>query len=383
MSRTKGRFKKKNGFFKQWMLDFSYSFKQLFRNKKILVISEKGITSVPMTSRFQAMIVLAVMSAMLWFSYSTGKYFAYEGVISEKDREIWSTSLDNESLQYQLTDLHENLSDLNQYFTSIQAFDQVKGASSGQEVAASEVNAEVSDDGYLESEDIATDSRKLLLEIRKKVHARIKSIESLIEMTGLNLKEVASNNPKLEQMLAEVRPTLFEETALGGPYEPVDLTEEPFERELLQGDIAYLLELEKLLHSYPLASPIQRYYVSSHYGRRVDPVRHTSAMHGGIDLVGAHKGKVNASAPGTVIHARRYGAYGNFVEIDHGNGITTRYGHLSRVLVRKGQKVARGDVIGLQGNTGRSTGSHLHYEVRFNNKTINPKYFLKAGTYVF
>lgn len=388
MSRNKGRFKRKNGRWKQGLETLAHIFKQCFRNKKILVISEKGITSVPVSARFQAGIVIISMTAMLWVSYSTGKYFAYEEVISEKDREIWSTSLDNESLQYQLSDLHQNLSDLNKYFTNLQNFDQVKGANSGTEVAASEVvsgdalevaNAEHE---HLENEDIATDSRKILMKIRQKVLARIKSIESVLEMTGLDLDEVASNNEDLKRLIAEAKES-SSGTAQGGPFVPLDFDAASFDREVLQTDVAYLMKLEELLHSYPLASPISRYYVSSNFGRRIDPVRRTRAMHNGIDLVGGHKAKVAASAPGVVTYARRYGAYGNFVEIDHGSGITTRYGHLNRILVKKGQEVKRGELIGLQGNTGRSTGSHLHYEVRFNNKPLNPKYFLKAGTYVF
>lgn len=370
---------------KQWWAKLKLVFNQIFRNKRILIISEKGITSVPMSTRLQASVMLGTMVVMLWVSYSTGKYFAYEEVISEKDREIWSTSLDNESLQYQLSDLHENLSDLNQYFENVQQFDQVRGVSSGQEVARSEIDTDDKEalaSSHSESEHVITDSRKLLLEIRDKVHARIKSIESIIEMTGLKLDEVASHNGTLKQLMAEVR-IGGESTAQGGPYEPADLDADAFNREMLQGDIAYLVELERVLHAYPLAAPLPRYYVSSHYGRRVDPVRRVGAMHRGIDLVGPHKGVVNAPAPGVVKYARRYGAYGNFVEIDHGNGITTRYGHLNRILVRQGQEVKRGERIGLQGNTGRSTGSHLHYEVRFNNNALNPKYFLKAGTYVF
>jgi murein DD-endopeptidase MepM/ murein hydrolase activator NlpD len=77
------------------------------------------------------------------------------------------------------------------------------------------------------------------------------------------------------------------------------------------------------------------------------------------------------------------GAYGRLVEIDHGSGITTKYGHLDRILVREGDVVKRGQLVGLQGNSGRSTGTHLHYEVRLNDQAINPANFLEAGKYVF
>jgi murein DD-endopeptidase MepM/ murein hydrolase activator NlpD len=259
---------------------------------------------------------------------------------------------------------------------------------SGEEVSANEFaasnqgNPGVDHIGHSD-EEIVTDSRKVLMQIRYKVQARIKSIESIIEMTGLKLEEVSSYNPDLKQAMAMATQREDSGFGQGGPFVPVNLSEEHFDREALQEDVVYLLELEKLLHTYPFASPMRRYYVSSNYGRRTDPFRKRQAIHNGIDLVAQRRAEIISPAPGVVSVARKFGAYGNFVEVDHGSGVTTRYGHLDRILVRKGQEVARGELLGLQGNTGRSTGSHLHYEVRFNNKPLDPRHFLKAGSYVF
>ncbi len=92
---------------------------------------------------------------------------------------------------------------------------------------------------------------------------------------------------------------------------------------------------------------------------------------------------IYSPGPGTVIFAGRNGAYGNMVEIDHGLGLTTRYAHMHAISVERGQDVSMGDGIGLVGSTGRSTGPHLHYEVRFNGQPRNPWNFLKAGEHVF
>jgi murein DD-endopeptidase MepM/ murein hydrolase activator NlpD len=103
-------------------------------------------------------------------------------------------------------------------------------------------------------------------------------------------------------------------------------------------------------------------------------------MHPGIDFLAPSGDAVRATAGGTVITADNAGGYGNMVEIDHGNGVTTRYGHLSAILVKVGQIVAKDALIGRIGSTGRSTGPHLHYEVRLDGKAIDPMRYIRAGS---
>ena len=106
-------------------------------------------------------------------------------------------------------------------------------------------------------------------------------------------------------------------------------------------------------------------------------------MHYGLDLTGFKKAKVYATAPGKVVKSGYKGKYGKFIEIDHGDGFKTRYGHLYKTLVKRGQEVKFRQKIGLLGNSGRSTGSHLHYEITHNGKQKNPWHFIKAGKYVY
>ena len=121
----------------------------------------------------------------------------------------------------------------------------------------------------------------------------------------------------------------------------------------------------------------------SAYGFRSDPFNHHAAMHPGIDLSGAYGTPIYATADGTVIRAGwNSGGYGNLVEVDHGRGITTRYGHMSAILVSPGQHVVRGQQVGRMGSTGRSTGNHLHYEVRIDGRAVNPIPFMKSTDYV-
>ncbi|MCW3780812.1 M23 family metallopeptidase [Defluviimonas salinarum] len=136
----------------------------------------------------------------------------------------------------------------------------------------------------------------------------------------------------------------------------------------------YRIAVEKA----PFATPLKTSYrYTSGFGRR------WGRMHEGTDLAGAHGSPILATADGTVIHAGWESGYGNLVKIRHEFGIETRYGHMSKVRVNVGQKVSRGDRIGDMGNTGRSTGTHLHYEVRVNGKAINPMTYIKAANNVF
>ncbi len=136
----------------------------------------------------------------------------------------------------------------------------------------------------------------------------------------------------------------------------------------------YRLAVEKAPFAMPLKTSF-RY--TSGFGRR------WGRMHEGIDMAGALGSPIYATADGTVIHAGWESGYGNLVKIRHEFGIETRYGHLSKVRVEVGQKVSRGDRIGDMGNTGRSTGTHLHYEVRTGGSATNPMTFIKAANNVF
>jgi murein DD-endopeptidase MepM/ murein hydrolase activator NlpD len=116
--------------------------------------------------------------------------------------------------------------------------------------------------------------------------------------------------------------------------------------------------------------------ITSHYGNRADPFSGDAELHLGLDISALFNAQIHAPADGIVLYSERKAAYGNLIILDHGNGLTTRYGHLSRPLVKVGQKVKRGDLIGLVGATGRTTAPHLHYEVRQNDRPVNPRGYL-------
>ncbi len=177
--------------------------------------------------------------------------------------------------------------------------------------------------------------------------------------------------------------------ASGGPEIPLEnmrlegISDPDFTKAFLRASTV-LAELDGLIaavNHVPLAMPVNdaQFDRSSGFGVRMDPFTGRYAFHPGIDFAGPYGSKVISTAAGTVTFAGNRGAYGNMVEIDHGFGIHTRYGHLSRINVRPGMRVPKGTDIGRVGSTGRSTGSHVHYEVLYDDKVRNPNSFIEAG----
>jgi murein DD-endopeptidase MepM/ murein hydrolase activator NlpD len=142
-------------------------------------------------------------------------------------------------------------------------------------------------------------------------------------------------------------------------------------------------ELENVIAKMPLAEPLINAHETSGFGPRRDPFNGRMAFHAGMDLASDYGATVYATAPGTVTYADWKGAYGRLVEIDQGNGFVTRYGHLSAITVKVGQKISFRDVIGRVGSTGRSSGPHLHYEVWYDGIVRDPSRFIEAGHHVF
>lgn len=138
---------------------------------------------------------------------------------------------------------------------------------------------------------------------------------------------------------------------------------------------AYFQDQKSLLASTPSLWPA-RGWVTSDFGSRLDPYTADRVMHQGLDIAAPHGKEVFSPSDGTVVFAGLEGGYGNVIVIDHGYGIKTRYGHLAKILVKSGAKVKRGEKIAAVGNTGRSTGPHLHYEVRVNGIPQNPRKFI-------
>ncbi len=206
---------------------------------------------------------------------------------------------------------------------------------------------------------------------------RIKDAEALIGRLGLNPGRF------MAQSFARTG-TGFTRTGLGGPYVPASdgaAGADPKFAELFV-NWQRVEQLEDAMASLPSFVPARSYTLTSSFGFRYDPFHGRGAQHAGLDMAGAHGEPIYAAAAGRVVRAERYGAYGNTVDIDHGRGILTRYAHLSSINVSVGDRVDMGERIAGMGSTGRSTGTHLHYEVRIDGQPVNPRPFIESSRFL-
>lgn len=205
--------------------------------------------------------------------------------------------------------------------------------------------------------------------VEESMDSRMRRMRGVVGDLGLNLAHLEAAVPR---------------TAMGGPFVPVKLTANagPFEKQLNRINVtrAEMDRLNRTLALVPYRKPvIGEVEFTSGFGVRSDPFLGRPAMHTGLDFRAATGDPVRATAYGKVVSAGWSGGYGRMVEVDHGNGLSTRYGHLSEINVKVGEIVKIGQVVGLVGSTGRSTGPHLHYETRIEGEAVDPQKFLRAG----
>ncbi|HEY2135340.1 MAG TPA: M23 family metallopeptidase, partial [Xanthobacteraceae bacterium] len=209
------------------------------------------------------------------------------------------------------------------------------------------------------------------------------------QTTSLNTLEESydSKVKRMRGVLADLgidRASAASEPATGGPFVPYRIapTATSFERQLHRISIARALadKLTRTMVAVPIRKPVLgEIEETSSFGVRIDPFVGRPAMHTGLDFRGNTGDPIHATASGTVTIAGWSGGYGRMVEVDHGNGLATRYGHMSEIDVKVGQPIKIGQVVGRLGSTGRSTGPHLHYETRIGGEAVDPQKFLRAG----
>ena len=236
--------------------------------------------------------------------------------------------------------------------------------------------------------DFVSYQRSLQLYIQQigEMNARLTDLDNQTErLQGILKKQIVGKQklPKLPKKEKE-----FENQ--GGPFINNNLTEQDVQialqtlmnRMQIREDIfneteSILLKQSVIKDTLPDLYPVSVGYRSSSYGWRIDPMLGVRSFHEGLDFSAAEGDDIKATASGIVIAAGKAPDYGNYVKIKHGGGIETRYAHASKLLVKKGDLVNKDQVIALVGNTGRSTGPHLHYEIRLNGRSLDPRKYLK------
>ncbi|MBT8471830.1 MAG: M23 family metallopeptidase [Marinicaulis sp.] len=225
--------------------------------------------------------------------------------------------------------------------------------------------------------DLYTEQILLFASVEQRAMQEIDELRLVLATTGVSPERL-------------ITPAKISNTALaqGGPFiDPsIDIGSPKYFQRANRAALAVdeLAALQKAINHVPLSSPIvgSRRFTSG-YGIRRDPINGRHSSHHGIDFAAAWASPITATAAGIVRFAGTRSGFGRTVEIDHGNGFVTRYAHMNRISVKAGQKVKLHDKVGELGSSGRSTGPHVHYEILFRKKPMNPSRFIEAGRYVF
>jgi len=372
--------------------------KKILGKKTILMVSKQQIKSYSISPVVQ----IIFLFCFLWLGNIFAKSLAYSSIIEEKSTEIKNLKKANQQFGSEIDSLNLNLQKINNYFISISGYNPKGPETLNQENIDKKVS-NIFGDTSLNNQDkeIATkiaDSNLILDNIKSATVKRINDLEQKLSVTGLVLagnkahlrSQHTDPNDNQNVISLNNKEDLFKKQ--GGPFQDLRrninfITGSKIfnldDKFSIKNELDYLTNLENFISHAPLSAPIKNYYVSSVFGKRTDPIKGILARHEGIDFVGQNEAKIISPSPGKIVFAGKFGTYGNAIIIDHGYGITTRYGHLSKIYVNKGSYVVKDQIIAAQGSTGRSTGQHLHYEVRYNNIPLNPKNFLIAGQQIF
>ena len=218
-----------------------------------------------------------------------------------------------------------------------------------------------------------------LVEAENAAEARLENLRAVLRLTGLSADDLIEDDDMEEQggPLIAIAPTLVDAESGRAP-DPYTARVARIASRLYEAG-----RLERLLTALPTSEPISvPHRRTSPYGDRIDPFTRRWAVHSGMDFGAYRRAPIVAAGPGRIVYAGWRSGYGRCVEIDHGYGFVTRYGHLHEIAVRRGDTVERGQLIGGMGSTGRSTATHLHYELWYDGSHIDPDRFLRAGQYV-
>lgn len=349
------------------------SFIGIFKNKKVIVLSDNNIETREITnfSRFVRLLCIS------WFIFSTVAFFLNTRIQADKNKKIDALKNINTNLKYKIEDLSYVINNMKDYLTTLNFYDRFNQINikdidnTNSTLIASEY---VSEEEYKNIMPILDNLERNISNVEILVNSRVNGLNDVLRELSLedNAKEIYNVNYK-NLDLATNENTILKNSVLVKKGDFINL----------KNNIKYMNFLESFLNSIPIAKPMKNYYISSKFGSRVDPFTKKVKLHKGLDFAGPYNSPIYAPADGTVNVVAKRGGFGNSVEIDHGNNIKTEYAHLTKSLVKVGDTVKRGDKIAIQGNTGRSTGQHLHWEVRVKNKNVDPMKFVKVGEKLF
>ncbi|PAJ72783.1 hypothetical protein CJF42_19465 [Pseudoalteromonas sp. NBT06-2] len=368
------------------MLDWLKNTQKKHLPERQLLIRQNGeVKYVNITGLVQLSLLGLTTLVLIWIIFSSTKYFTLTKKISTTHYNLQQSQqhLDHLKNEYKQKHhaLNEELSQLQQQQLFLQNIldslpqaintdndkSKISSKSQNQTSEPSNTNTYLLNEMDISKNTLAAIKLKqdsIFIQLANQMQKRKSILDNALNSTGITNKMINEN-------------FAINTYAQGGPLYDLSTRATDKQKDIID-QLIELKELETALKNIPVKLPAKNYYISSLYGYRKDPISKRRSMHKGIDMAGWIKTQIFAPASGKVKRAGKNGSYGNFIEIDHLNGFTTRYGHLHKIKVKKGQAITKNDVIGLMGSTGRSTSTHLHYEVMFNKKSINPLRIKKA-----
>jgi murein DD-endopeptidase MepM/ murein hydrolase activator NlpD len=384
--------------------------KPLFSDKEIIFRSGGRAKVFNISSRLQLIVLTVLVCVGAWSAYSYHLYNKSDTIISEKDEELTQTRGAYVDLMTDFVAVHRNISsmfnlidqnkikddsEINRYKQQAQVVeDKIKKITDTADwVDGDTVEKQTTLRDALLQRDRALSERDELLSKISRLEKNLNQMENS-DQEILNRLERFSDKEigKIKDAISTINKSIKKQSRyfnplanskknnIGGVYVPMPTLENEALSARIQtvlkqvDDVAYMREV---LKAVPLGKPVWSYWLTSPFGHRSDPFNKKSAAHKGVDLASNRGNKVRTMAAGRVTRAEVVNGYGNFIEIDHGNGFKTRYAHLNKSYVKKGQRVTKNDAIAEVGSTGRSTGPHLHYEVLYNGANVDPMTFIK------
>jgi len=353
---------------------------------------------------------LAIFAALIWGMLTSYSYLTRDITLEQKNQEIADISADYQSLSSDFTALEAEIERRATQLEERQRYLEQINAVEDQDVIEQPVSTSESPDQTSKADEVITPKASLferiwsetpeeqpavpVAERREQLLARLERLTK--RQNELATKHLSVLDGEIANIENTIEPTSVTVASLvdsatetplgaGGPYIPVGEFEPVFDTrdaeiyDKIIDSAERLKIVTKMLDSFPAGEPAAKYYLSSKFGRRIDPIKKTWSTHYALDLAGWPGTAIQAAAPGKVVKAGWLGPYGQMIEIDHGNGFRTRYGHMRKLRAKRGDIVELGQRIGDMGKTGRVTDTHLHYEIWYKGKVIDPLPFLKAG----
>ena len=388
--------------------------KKFFSDKEIIFRSEGRAKVLTITSKAQMVLLCIVCLVGIWSFYSYYLYNRTGNILHSRDRELLQTRHAYLELMGDFVNLHKNVNnmienlekrksnatpELNKYKQQAEVLEgKIKQITSQNDwVSDEKVSQQISINEALLQRDIAASERDELKEQLAQMHNTVEEIRSAEMEVFERIKSITSKEvQKIKSAFAEINVPLKKQglyfNALannkkdggkGGPYVP-DLKAVIKDRQMNESismiyknidDLEYYKEVVQYV---PIGKPVWSYWVTSPFGSRPDPFQKKKATHKGVDLASRTGNKIKTQAKGKVTRAEFTRGYGNLVVVDHGNGFTTKYAHMNKIYVKKGDHVDYNTALGEVGSTGRSTGPHLHYEVLYQGRPVDPMPFIKA-----